>query len=127
MEKGNKILLVLGILAIAAAVFVNYEAKSFLKKALLTEGKVVHVIGTSYKIQYFTNDGAEKIYQGSRKTHGLREGNIIKVWYRADNPDRVRLSDRKKSTRALLISGIVGVLLGIYPLFQKKKGNAVSS
>jgi uncharacterized membrane protein HdeD (DUF308 family) len=126
MEKGNKIILVLGILAIAAGVIIIIEASSYLKQAVQTKGKVVHVIGTSYKIQYFTDDGTEKVYQGSGKTHGYREGNTIKVWYRTTNPDRVRLSDRKKETRTLFFIGAVGILLGIYPLFTKKKDNTVS-
>lgn len=127
MEQGNKIILVLGILAIAAGVFVILEASSFQKKAVSTEGKVVHVLGSSYKIQYFTDDGTEKIYQGSGKTHGFREGNSVRVWYRTDNPDRVRFTDGKKGAKTLLITGIVCILFGIYPLFLKKKENSVSS
>lgn len=127
MEQGNKIILVLGILALAAGVFVIFESSSFLKTAVLTEGKVVHVIGSSYKIQYFTNDGTEKIYQGSGKTHGFREGNIVSVWYRTNNPDKVRFTDGKKGARTLFIAGIVCILLGIYPLFLKKKDNSASS
>ncbi len=127
MEQGNKIILVLGILAIAAGVFVIFEASSFQKKATITQGKVVHVLGSSYKIQYFTENGAEKIYQGSGKTHGYREGNSVKVWYRTDNPDRARFSDGKKGAKALFIAGIFCIFLGIYPLFQKKKKNYVSS
>jgi len=126
MEQGNKIILVLGILAIAAGVFIKYEESSFLKKAAITEGKVVHVIGSSYKIQYFTEEGTEKIYQGSGKRHGYREGFTTKVWYKTDNPDRVRLSDRKKEVKGIIIAGIVCILLGIYPLFQKKKANSSS-
>jgi hypothetical protein len=121
MEQGNKIILVLGILGIAAGVFVSFNASSFRKKAVLTEGKVVHVIGSSYKIQYYTADKTEKIYQGSGKTHGFREGNSVSVWYRADNPDRVRFSDGKKGAKTLFISGIVCILLGIYPLILKNK------
>lgn len=123
MQKGNKIILVLGILAIVAGVMVRLEASKFQEKAVQTEGKVVHVIGTSYKIQYFTKDGTEKIYQGSGKTHGYREGNITQIWYRADNPDRVRLSDRKKESKTIFIVGVICILLGIYPLFSKKKNN----
>ncbi len=120
MEKGNKIILVLGVLAILASIFVKYEAQSFQKKAIQTEGKVVHVIGSSYHIQYFTTDGTEKIYKGSGKTHGYREGNSVTVWYKADNPDRVRFSDGKKASKTILITGIVCILLGIYPLVLKR-------
>ncbi|MFN8206844.1 MAG: DUF3592 domain-containing protein [Bacteroidales bacterium] len=127
MEKGNKIILVLGILAIAAGVFVRFEASAFLKKAVLTEGKVVHVIGSSYHIQYFTGDGTEMTYRGSGKRHGFREGNSVPLWYRADKPDRIRLSDGKKGAKALYISGAVCILLGVYPLFIKKKEKPASS
>lgn len=123
MEKGNKIILVIGILAIAAGIIVYYEASSFRENAIQTEGKVVHVLGSSYKIQYFTADGTEKICQGSGKNHGFREGNTVNVWYSKDNPDRARYTDRNKVARMLIIAGIVGILLGIYPLFMKKKVN----
>jgi uncharacterized membrane protein HdeD (DUF308 family) len=126
MEKGNKIVLVLGILAIVAGVLVFSEASSFQKNAVLTEGKVVHVIGTSYKIKYFTTDGAENIYQGSRKIHGFHEGDVVKIWYKPDNPSRARLNNGKDVARTILIVGIVCILLGIYPLFQRKKSNAAS-
>lgn len=121
MEKGNKIILVMGIIAIAAGILITMEASSFQKKATLTEGKVVHVLGSSYKIQYFTQDGTEKIKNGSGKTHGYREGNAAKVWYRNDNPDKARLSDGKKGGKNVIIAGLVCVLLGVYPLFIKKK------
>ncbi|HLF34516.1 MAG TPA: DUF3592 domain-containing protein [Cyclobacteriaceae bacterium] len=126
MEAGNKIILILGILAIAAGIFVIFEASSFQKKATQTEGKVVHVLGSSYKIQYFTNDRTEKICQGSGKTHGFREGNSVKVWYRTDNPDRARLTDGRKGAKTLFIAGIACVLLGVYPLFMKKRDNSSS-
>lgn len=121
MEKGNKIILVLGLLAIAAGVIVYYESSSFRVKATSTEGKVTHVLGSSYKIQYFTADGTEKFCQGSGKNHGFREGNTLTVWYSNDNPDRARFTDRNKVARVLIISGIVGMILGFYPLFMKKK------
>jgi uncharacterized membrane protein HdeD (DUF308 family) len=124
MEKGNKIILIIGVLAIAAGIIVYYESLSFQAIATSTEGKVVHVLGSSYKIQYFTADGTEKVCQGSGKNHGYREGNTLTVWYKTDNPDRVRFSDRKKAARVLIISGFFGILLGIYPLFIKNKGKA---
>lgn len=127
MEKGNKIILVFGILAIAVGIIVLFEASSFQKKATLTEGKVVYVLGSSYKIQYFTNDGIEKIYRGSGKTHEFREGNSVTVWYKTDNPDRVRFSNGKKAASTFLVGGIVCILLGIYPFLLKKKVNSASS
>jgi len=121
MQQGNKIILVLGILAIAAGIFVYFEASSFQKNAKLTEGKVVHVIGSSYRIQYITDDGTEKIFQGSGKTHGFREGAVAKVWYSIKNPDRARISDGKKGGMRIVRAGVIAVVLGIYPLFLRKK------
>jgi len=121
MEQGNKIILVLGLLAIAAGVFVKFEAESFQKKAILTDGKVVHVLGSSFRIRYFTSEGSEKIFQGSGKTHGYREGSNVKMWYNSENPGRVRFSDGRKTARTMFIAGALCILLGIYPLFQKKK------
>jgi len=121
MQQGNRIILVLGILAIAAGLYVYFEASSFQKKARLTEGKVVYVLGSSYKIQYVTEDGAEKIKQGSGKNHGFREGASAKVWYRIDNPGKARLSDGKKGGKKIIIAGAFCILMGIYPLFQRKK------
>jgi hypothetical protein len=124
MQKGNVIILILGIIAIGAGIFVRLEAKSFHKGARMTEGKVVHVIGTSFKISYFTEDGTEKTKQWSAKTHGRREGETLKVWYRTDNPDRARLNDGKKAGKTLFIAGAFCILMGIYPLFLKNKGGA---
>jgi hypothetical protein len=97
------------------------DVSSFLKKATLTEGKVLHVLGSSYRIQYFTGDGTEKIYEGSGKSHGFREGNPVSVWYRTDKPGRVRLSDGKKGSKRLYTTGVACIVLGVYPLFMKKK------
>lgn len=121
MKQGNKIMIVLGAIAIAAGIFVYFEASSFQKKAKLTEGKVVYVLGTSYKIQYVTEDGAEKIKQGSGKTHGYREGESANVWYSIDNPDKARLTDGKRGGKKMVIYGIIGAVLGIYPMLQRKK------
>jgi hypothetical protein len=127
MEKGNKIVLIIGFLAIGASVFVTFEAASFLKKAISTQGKVVHVLGSSYQLQYFTADGVRKIYQGSGKTHGFHEGDNVPIWYKTDDPNSIRLSDGKKGAKILFISGIVCILLGIYPLFLKKKNRLTFS
>lgn len=121
MQQGNRIMLVLGIFAIAAGIFVIIEASSFQNKARMTEGKVIHVLGSSYTIQYVTEEGTEKIKQGSGKSHGFREGENAKVWYRTDNPDKARLSDGKKGGKKIFIAGAFCILMGIYPLFQRKK------
>jgi hypothetical protein len=123
MEKGNKISLVLGIIAVLTGIFVFGEAAKFQKNATLTQGKVVHVLGSSYKIQYFNEAGQEFIKQGSGKTHGFRQGADAKVWYRADNPGKARLTDGKKGGKKIIIFGALLLLLGTYPIFLKKKEN----
>jgi len=122
MEKGNWIILVMGILAIALGISVYFEASSFQKKATLAEGKVVYVLGSSFKIQYVAGDSAVKIKQGSGKGHSFREGESAKIWYRTDNPDKARITDGKRGGKKIIIFGAVAVLLGIYPLFLRKKG-----
>jgi hypothetical protein len=51
MQKGNVIILILGIIVICSGIFVYFEASSFQKGARLTEGIVVHVPGSSYRIR----------------------------------------------------------------------------
>lgn len=121
MEKGNKIILVMGIIALAAGIIVKSEYASFIKGAIQTEGKVVHVLGSSYRISYTIQDGTEKIRRGSGKGHSYHEGDIVKAWYSAENPDRVRFSDGKKAGNMLFGTAIFCILMGIYPLFLKKK------
>lgn len=125
MEKGNKIILVMGVLAIGAGIFVKYDATKFQEKAVETEGKVVHVIASSYHIQYFTADGTEHIYKGSGKNHKYREGNTVKAWYHSEKPQKVRFTDGIKTARTIILAGIVCILLGIYPLFTRKREKTV--
>ena len=129
MQQGNKLILAFGILAIAAGIFIWFEASSFQKKATMTEGKVVYVMGSTFRIQYVTEEGIEKIKQVSQKNNRRREGEKTNVWYLTDNPDKVRISDGMRGGRIVFIAGVFTVLLGIYPLFDRKKrtpGNAVS-
>lgn len=124
METGNKIILVIGILAIGVGILVKYNSAAFQEKAVKTDGKVVHTLSSSYHIQYFTTEGTEHLYKGSQKNHKFREGNTLTIWYNSEKPDKIRLSDGKKTTRSILIAGFVCLLLGIYPLFTRRKANA---
>lgn len=121
MQQGNKIILILGIIAIAAGILIIVEASSYQKKARFTEGKVVYVLGSSFRIQYFTEDGTEKIKQASQKNNRRHEGDSANVWYLIENPDKARLSDGTKGGKKVIIAGVFGILLGIYPLFIRKK------
>jgi len=121
MQQGNRIILILGILAISAGICVYFEALSFQKNARLKKGTVVYVLGSSYRIQYIADDGTEKLKQGSGKNHGFREGESTNVWYRTDNPDKARLSDGKKGGKKIFIAGAFCILLGIYPSFKRRQ------
>ncbi len=121
MEKGNKIILILGILALATGIYLTCDDNAFKKKAVFTEGKVVYVLGSRYNIQYFTGDGTEQTLRRSQKTHGYHEGDIVSVWYRNDKPGKARLSDAGKGSKKLFITGAFCILLGVYPLFQKMR------
>lgn len=124
MQKGNKIILIIGIIAIAAGIFVYSEASSFQNKAVLIEGKVIHVLGSSYKIGFITNEGTEEVIEGSWKNNRLREGQVRNVWYLPDNPDKARITDGKKGGKKILLTGVFCILLGVYPLFVRRKKTA---
>lgn len=121
MEKGNKIILVMGIIAMAAAVFSYFESSAFHGKASETQGRVVHVLGSSYRISYTTAEGNELVYQGSGKTHGFREGDAVNIWYRNDKPAKVRFNNSHKGAK--MLGGIAAfcIIMGLYPLFLRKK------
>ncbi|MCU0457080.1 MAG: hypothetical protein MUE74_12320 [Bacteroidales bacterium] len=124
MQQGNKIILVIGIIAIAAGIFVYSEASSFQKKAVLIEGKVIYVLGSSYRIAFNTEDGTEKVIEGSWKNNRLREGQGRDVWYLPDNPDKARITNGKKGGKKIVLAGVVCILLGVYPLFVRKRETA---
>lgn len=121
MEKGNKIMLIFSAIAFAASVFFYYESSSYQKKAVQTEGQIIDCRMSSYNVRFFTQENVEKIKYVSRKNHKHHEGDIVNVYYRADNPDKVRFTDGKKEVRTFIIVGVICFLLGIYPLFLKKK------
>ena len=121
MKQGNKIILVLSIIAFAVGIFVISKELSFRKNAVQTEGKVVSTLGSTFDVQYFTADGIEKTKRFTAKMNTNRAGDAKKIWYLPDNPDKAKLSNGTDGGRPLIIAGLVCVLLGVYPLFMKKK------
>ncbi|HCE57610.1 MAG TPA: hypothetical protein DER09_07295 [Prolixibacteraceae bacterium] len=121
MLKGNKIVLVLGLITLAAGIFVFSREFSFRKKAVQTEGVVVSTIGSTFNVQYFTADGTEKVKRFSAKSNPYRAGDPKNVWYLPENPDRAKLTNDTKGGKTLLKVAFVCLLLGVYPLFIKKK------
>lgn len=125
MKPGNKIVLIIGIIALVAGSFVISRELSFRKNALQTEGKVVSTLGSTFNVQYFTADGTEKVKRFTAKMNHYRAGDIKNVWYLPDNPDRASLSNDLSGGRTLIISGLFCLLLGFSPLLMKKTKTAV--
>jgi len=120
MKSGNKIVLIIGVIALVVGSFVISSELSFRKNSLQTEGKIVSTLGSTFHVQYFTADGTEKVKRFTAKMNPYRTGDTKNVWYLPDNPDRVRLSNEPDSGRTLIISGLFCLLLGVYPLFIGK-------
>lgn len=120
MKSGNKIILVIGIIALAVGSFVLSRELSFRKNALQTEGTVISTLGSTFHVQYFTTDGTEKVKRFTAKMNPYRAGDTKNVWYLPDNPDRARLSNDISGGKTLIILGLFCLLLGVYPLFMKK-------
>ncbi len=124
MLKGNKIALVLGLIALVAGIFVFRSELTFRKKAVQTKGIVVSTLGSTFDVQYAIVDGTEKVKRFSTKSNHNRAGDPKNVWYLPENPERAKLTNDTKGGRTLLQFAIVCLLLGVYPLFMKKKETA---
>lgn len=124
MLKGNKIALVLGLIALVAGIFVFRSELTFRKKAVQTQGVVISTLGSTFDVQYAIVDGTEKVKRFSTKSNHNRAGDPKNVWYLPENPERAKLTNDTKGGRTLLQFAIVCLLLGVYPLFMKKKETA---
>lgn len=99
MNTGNKILFVICAIVIAVGVAFYVEASAYQKKSNVTQGIVVNssMSNEYYEVKYTSDDGIERISKrtvsrnGRRFTgHGLRDGEILKVFYLINNPDECR-------------------------------------
>lgn len=127
MNKGNIILLVICILALAAGIAVYLEASAFQKSAKITEGTVVRSEISYYYVQYFSDDGAERIYRGSHtKNKKYRTNDKLKVFYQADNPDKARITDGVKTGKTIIIVAILLLLLDLYLIYSNRKKSKLS-
>lgn len=124
MLKGNKIALVLGLIGLVAGIFVFRSELTFRKKAVQTQGVVISTLGSTFDVQYVVVDGTEKVKRFSTKSNHNRAGDPKNVWYLPENPERAKLTNDTKGGRTLLQFAIVCLLLGVYPLFMKKKETA---
>jgi hypothetical protein len=122
MKTGNKILFVLCAIAIAVGIGIYFEAKAYQKTAKTTLGTVVNSSLSRYEIKYTSDDGTERTYKGThgkRRTH--RDGDIVKVFYRIDNPDKVRISDGVKGGKKMVFYTFLLLLFNIYSAYQGSK------
>ena len=126
MNKANIILLVLCLLVIVAGIAVIYEASVFQSKAKVTEGVVDYRLGSSYRVKYSSEDGAEHTLSGSQKNNKYHEGDKIKVFYRTDNPERSRLTDGIKAGKKMIIIAFVVLLLDMYLIYTNRKNSNVA-
>jgi hypothetical protein len=124
MNRGNIILLVICLIAIAVGSAIILEASAFQKTSKVTEGKVVSSDFTYYTVQFFSDDGAERSYRGRHgKPKKYFTGDKVKVFYQADNPDRSRITDGKKSGKKVIGIAILLLILDLYLIYTNKKRN----
>jgi hypothetical protein len=127
MKQGNKILLVLSLIAIIAGMAIFFEASSWQKKCKVTEGIVTARDTRYYTVKFKSDDGIEHSYKGLQsKNKKYYIGDKFKVFYQADNPENARFHDGKKGGRTIIIVGILMLLLDIYLIKTNNSRKQVS-
>jgi hypothetical protein len=123
MKTGNKILFVLCAIAIIAGVIIYFEASAFQKTAKTSVGTVVNSSLSRYEIKFISDDGVERTYYGIHGSKGRkrRDGESVKVFYKADNPDVIRISDGVKTGKNVVKIGIVMLLFNILSVYFDRK------
>lgn len=119
MYKGNIILFVLCLFAIAAGIAVYFEASAFQKKAKITEGIVDNTRISSYNVKYTSDDGVEHTLRISGKNR-RHTGDKLTVFYRADKTNKARITDGKKGGKKIIIIAIVMILLNLFFVYKNK-------
>jgi hypothetical protein len=123
MKSGNKILFVLCAIAIAIGVWIYLEAKSFQKTTKVTVGIVANSSLSRYEIKYTADDGIERIYKGIHSSKGrtYHNGDKLKVFYKTDNPDNMRITDGVRSGKKVIKIGIIMVLFNLLSVYFDRK------
>jgi len=124
MKTGNKIFFVLSALTILAGIIIYVEAASYRKNAKITDGKVINTGISSYEVHYTSDDGVERVYKGnhgSSKGWNYHDGDIVKVFYKADIPDKMRFSDGVRFGRKVLIIGTIMLLSNLLLVYSDRK------
>lgn len=123
MKSGNKILFVLCAIAAVIGVIIYLEASAFQKSARIVQGTVVNSRLSTYEIRYTSSDGIERTHKGTQSSKGrkYRDGEIIKVFYSIDNPDKSRISDGVKGGKKVLFWVFILLLFNLFSAYQGRK------
>lgn len=123
MKTGNIILFVLCGIAIAAGVAIYLEASAFQKIAKITVGTVANSSLSRYEIKYTSDDGVERTFKGTHSSKGgrYRDGDIKKVFYKTDNPDKCRISDGKKTGKKIVFWAFIMLLFNLFLVYNNRK------
>jgi len=128
MKTGNIILLVICLVAIAIGTVIYFEASAFQKTAKITEGTVVNSDATYYYVQYTSDDGVVRTYRGNHgKTRKGYIGDKKKVFFKADDPEKARITDGKKSGTKVIIFSFMLLLLDVYLIYTNRKRDKLST
>ena len=128
MNKGTKILLVICIVTSLAGVGIIFDASAFQKKAKLTEGTVTDRRISSYHVLYTSDDGVQhNKYISQRSSNSFHDGDKVKVFYRADNPDIAQVGDAKKTGRTFVILGIIMFLIDVFMIYSNRKAVRIAN
>jgi hypothetical protein len=123
MKSGNKILFVLCAIALAVGVWIYLEAKAYQKTAKVTFGIVANSCLSRYEVKYTSDDGIERIYKGihSSKGRSYHNGDKLKVFYKTDNPDNMRITDGVRTGKKVIKIGIIMVLFNLLSVYFDRK------
>jgi hypothetical protein len=123
MKTGNKIFFVLCAITIIAGVLIYFEASDFQKTAKVTMGTVTNSSLSRYEIKYISDDGIGRIYKGihSRKGRTYHNGDQLKVFYKTDNPDNMRITDGVRLGKKIVKIGIIMVLFNLLSVYFDRK------
>ena len=124
MKTGNKIFFVLCAITIIAGAIIYLEASIYQKKSKITDGTVINTGLSNYEIHYTSDDGVERIYKGnhgSSKGWNYHDGDIVKVFYKADNPDKMRFSEGVRFGKKVVKIGVIMLLFNLFLVYTDRK------
>jgi hypothetical protein len=122
MKIGNKMLF--GVIAMTVIIgsIIYFSASSFQKTAKVTQGTVVNSGITYFDVKYTSDDGVERIFKGTHgKNRTNRDGDILKVFYQIDDPDKSRITDGVKTGKTIFLFAILLLLLNLVSIYQDRK------